>query len=147
MKTEARRFLQTQLDKQCAVFVNKVNQFQYERLHKSFQEEVLWVSSFPSSLMCLSRGYSPGAAMMLFVLLCMESIAFCASSVSLCIELTDQRRQATGAYSPVHSKETHSKVAQRKAFYLMHCMWCDYKGFFAHCYLKFTRLKQRLGLK
>lgn len=41
MKTEARQFVQTQLDKHCAVFVNKVNQFQYERLHKSFQEEVL----------------------------------------------------------------------------------------------------------
>lgn len=89
---------------------------------KSFPKEVLWV--FTSSLMCLSEGYSPGAVMMLFVLLCMESIASCAPAVSLCIQSNDQKRQTASVYSPVHSK--HSNVWPTESL-LSHAKWLEGK--------------------
>lgn len=65
--------------------------------------------SFPASVMLLSREYSQGAVLILFVLLCMDSITSCIPAVSLCIQLTDQRRQPASAYTPVHSKDKHSR--------------------------------------
>lgn len=64
--------------------------------------------TFPSFVL-LSSEYSQGAVLILFVLLCMDSITSCVAAVSLCIQLTDQRRQTASAYTPVHSKNKHSR--------------------------------------
>lgn len=81
--------------------------------------------SFPASLMLLCREYSHGAAPMLFVLLCMDTVTSCVLLYPRAFSWLI-RGDSLPVHTPLYIQRTDTaEVEQCKAFYLMHCMCYD----------------------
>lgn len=98
------------------------SRFDMKKQHTHVSWKICFFSKFfffPEAW-CFSSGErSPGAWLVVFVLLCVDSITSCVPAGSPCIQLSDQRRRAAGAHTSVHSKQTHSTGRACGAFYLI----------------------------